>query len=59
VRERLELDLAGGPATVDLSVAPLTRGDGRVVGVAGVAYDLTQKVRARRFQAASPPRSGG
>jgi PAS domain-containing protein len=58
VRARVDLELAAGPATVDLSVAPL-RLDGRVVGVAGVAYDLTERQEARGFTPVVVPRSGG
>jgi signal transduction histidine kinase len=57
VRARVELELASGPATVELSVAPL-RLEGRVVGVAGVAYDLTQRQQARRFTPFVVPPSG-
>jgi signal transduction histidine kinase len=57
VRSRVELKLADGAATVDLSVAPLWA-DGRVVGVAGVAYDLTERPRIRRYNVADAPSSG-
>ncbi|HXD58195.1 MAG TPA: histidine kinase [Thermoleophilaceae bacterium] len=58
VRARVELELAGGPTTVELSVAPLFA-DGRVVGLAGVAYDLTDRARDGRFgPAAGAVRAG-
>jgi len=57
VRARVQLDLASGPATVDLSVAPL-HSNGRVVGVAGVAYDLTDRARTRRLEPAAAPVAG-
>jgi PAS domain-containing protein len=58
VRARVDLELADGPATVELSVAPL-RLDGRVVGVAGLAYDVTERSEARGFTPVVVPRSGG
>jgi PAS domain S-box-containing protein len=59
VRAEVDLELEGTQATVDLAVAPLTRDDGRVVGVAGVAYDLTDRGRVRRFAPSPPPPPGG
>jgi PAS domain-containing protein len=58
VRARVDLELADGPATVELSVSPL-RLDGRVIGVAGVAYDLTEHAQERRFTPVIVPPSGG
>jgi signal transduction histidine kinase len=58
VRARVELELESGPTTVDLNVAPL-HSNGRVVGVAGVAYDLTDRARMRRFEPTAAPQPGG
>jgi signal transduction histidine kinase len=58
VRARVEFDLESGTAAAEMSVAPL-RFEGRVVGVAGVAYDLTDRERGRRFQSIVAPPSGG
>jgi PAS domain S-box-containing protein len=58
VRAQVELNREGGRVTLDLAVAPLRRDDGRVVGVAGVAYELTGRPVAR-FRAAAVPPLGG
>jgi PAS domain-containing protein len=59
VRAQVELELSGRHVSVDLAVAPLRRDDGRVVGVAGVAYELTHGRQSSRFRAAAAPPSGG
>jgi PAS domain-containing protein len=41
VRTQVDVDLPRGRATFDISVEPLRDDDGRITGIAGAAYDIT------------------
>jgi PAS domain S-box-containing protein len=51
VRAEVEVDLPGGPTTFDLTVSPLKGAGGQVMGVGGIAYNLTPRASVERLDA--------
>jgi PAS domain-containing protein len=49
VRAEVELDLPIGRSTFDLTVGPLRGPGGQVMGVGGIAYNLTPRTRVGRL----------
>jgi PAS domain S-box-containing protein len=49
IQTEVEVDLPHGPTIFELSVEPLRDEDGRVVGVAGAAYDVSLRGRDKRL----------